>query len=47
MRRNVMIVDDEHAIRFTVKTVLEANGFTVLPVDCGKKCLEEEMFGQD
>ncbi len=37
----VMVVDDEDDIRYTVKTVLERNGFKVLTAINGDDCLEK------
>ena len=41
MSRKVMIVDDDLAIRLTVRAVLEPKGFEVHPVEDGEGCIKE------
>ena len=41
MTRKVMVVDDEPGIRLAVRAVLEPNGFEVLPIDSGERCIDE------
>lgn len=45
MGNKVMIVDDEHDIRVTVRAVLEPKGFEVMPVESGFKCIEALQNG--
>lgn len=45
MNRNVMVVDDDHSIRITLKAILEAGGFDVIAVEGGEGCLEELAKG--
>lgn len=39
MDKRVLIVDDDDAVRSTVKRILEKSGFTVIDVDSGENCL--------
>ena len=41
MKKTIMVVDDEPDNISTVKTVLEANGYTVLTAVNGDDCLEK------
>jgi len=41
MVKKIMVVDDEPDILFTVGQMLEMNGYDVVKVDDGKKCLDE------
>ena len=41
MDKRVMIVDDEHDILDSLKTVLEYESYEVITVDSGSKCLKE------
>jgi DNA-binding NtrC family response regulator len=41
MDKRVMIVDDEHDILDSLKTVLEYESYEVITVDSGFKCLKE------
>lgn len=45
MLNNVMVVDDEPQVLFSVKKILTAAGLNVLTVDSGKVCLEELKKG--
>ena len=39
--KKIMVVDDEPDILFTAGQMLEMNGYDVVKVDDGKKCLDE------
>ena len=39
MKQNILIVDDELAIRSSVRGLLEDEGYTVDEADTGEKCL--------
>ena len=41
MVKTIMVVDDEPDVRNTVKTVLEKNGYKVIPAVNGDDCLEQ------
>lgn len=41
MNRNVLVVDDDSSILYTVKRILESAKMTVYTANSGKKCLEE------
>jgi len=41
MDKKVMIVDDEQDILFSLKTLLESQGYEVITVDSGAKCVNE------
>ncbi len=40
MGKNVLVVDDEPMVQYSVKRVLESSGFTVACADSGPACLE-------
>ena len=44
-KNSVMIVDDEPSILIAVRVLLEPEGFEVLTVDSGAKCIEELKKG--
>ncbi|MDY6930501.1 MAG: response regulator [Halobacteriota archaeon] len=44
-KNSVMIVDDEPSILIAVRVLLEPEGFEVLTVDSGMKCIEELKKG--
>ncbi len=41
MRKEIMVVDDDPSILFTVKELLEPAGYKVVAVSSGKECLTE------
>jgi CheY-like chemotaxis protein len=45
MNESVMVVDDDASVRFTAKTVLNANGLRAISVPSGEECLEELRNG--
>lgn len=45
MKKEVMVVDDDPYILFTMKELLEPEGFRVVAVSGGKECLEEMKRG--
>jgi len=45
VKKEVMVVDDDPYILFTMKELLEPEGFRVVAVSGGKECLEEMKRG--
>ena len=45
MTKKVMVVDDDPSILFTVKELLEPEGYKVVAVSSGKECLKEMANG--
>lgn len=45
MNRNVMVVDDEHAVRFSVGKILENADFDVTLAEDGPHCIDEVRAG--
>jgi len=41
MEKKVMIVDDEQDILFSLRTLFESQGYEVIAVDGGAKCIKE------
>jgi len=41
MGKKLMIVDDDHDILITIRTIFEEEGYEVFTVDSGKDCLKE------
>jgi len=41
MEKKLMVVDDEQDILFSLRTLFESQGYQVITVDCGAKCINE------